>query len=173
MIHQLVKRNFRWGMPEIILYLLSVPIIFILIEIFSALICYLVIVISNTSQEITVIFYLWMYFSFSLAQRCHFNCLFCATIHSSMDPQENAEEINARQKSKRPQSCLPFKRRNRANLIDPDKYVLDVGYQATLYWLFSMLPNAIAPNFLDHFSSAYNFSNPCCHLDNSKDFESF
>ena len=64
LIHQLVKRKFRWGMPEMTLYLLSVPIIFILIGLLAALICYLVIAISNTSQGVTVVFYLWMYFMF-------------------------------------------------------------------------------------------------------------
>ena len=60
--HQLVKRKFRWGQAEVLLYLLSAPIIFALIGLLTFLIAYLLIVILNVRQGVTVFFYLWLYF---------------------------------------------------------------------------------------------------------------
>ena len=59
-----VRRKFRWGLSELFLYLLSVPIIFILIGLLAVFIAYLVIVIFNVRHGITVFFYLWMFFMF-------------------------------------------------------------------------------------------------------------
>ena len=60
--HQLVKRKFRWGQSEVLLYLLTAPIIFALIGLLTFLIAYLLIVIFNVRQGVTVFFYLWLYF---------------------------------------------------------------------------------------------------------------
>ena len=59
-----MKKKFHWGLPALLLYFLSVPIIFTLIGSLALFVAYLVIVILNVRQGGSVFFHLWMYFMF-------------------------------------------------------------------------------------------------------------
>ena len=59
-----MKRRFRWWLSALLLYLLSVPIIFILIGFLTLLLTLLVAVVSGSRQDGSVLLFLWIYFMF-------------------------------------------------------------------------------------------------------------
>ena len=61
---RLLKRRFRWWLSALLLYLLSVPIIFILIGFLTLLLTLLVAIVSGSRQDGSVLLFLWIYFMF-------------------------------------------------------------------------------------------------------------
>ena len=61
---RLMKRRFRWWLSALLLYLLSVPIIFILIGFLILLLPLLVAIVSGSRQGASVLLFLWTDFMF-------------------------------------------------------------------------------------------------------------
>mgnify|MGYP004034166333 FL=1 len=91
-----MKRRFRWWLSALLLYLLSVPIIFILIGFLTLLLTLLVAIVSGSRQDGSVLLFLWIYFMFYIGIPLSFlSSIFVPPFVLRWASQEKAEEIKA------------------------------------------------------------------------------